>query len=144
MTGLGLTTIVLFIFPSTRANPRFVWLYLQLLPYSVDGKEKHALVIGEEEFVRLGDDRPLVFIRHQERNEVLKRSHQCICHVGALEDKKGALVYVGKYNKSLGKIDAELPEALKGPHLYHGWMADLDMIDFRHIVDCMRTDFSNY
>jgi hypothetical protein len=131
-------------FPVDKTKPRFVWIYLRLLPYSVDGKEKHALVIGEEEFVRLGDDRPLVFIRHQERNEVLKRSHQRICHVGALEDKKGALVYVGKHNKSLAKIDAELPQALKRPHLYHGWMANLNMIDFRHIIDWVRTDFDNY
>jgi hypothetical protein len=131
-------------FPVEKSKPRFVWIYRQLSPYSANGKEKHALVIGEEELVGLGDDQPFVFLRYQERNEVLKRSHQRICHVGALEDMKDALVYVGKHNKSLAKIDAELPEALRGPHLYHGWMADLNMIDFRHIIDWMRIDFDNY
>jgi hypothetical protein len=99
------------------------------------------VVRGEEELDELEDDSPLMLDQWDEQNRVSKRPHQRICSLGTLGDDNGALVFVSKHNRSLAKIDAELPEAMKGPHLYHGWMADLPMIDFRHIVDEMRTQF---
>ncbi|KAG9188476.1 hypothetical protein G6011_02399 [Alternaria panax] len=99
--------------------------------------EQSSPTIFEDKLAELNDP-PLVFDRWKDQNSVLKRPQQRICSHGTLGEKSGALMFVGKHNKSLAKIDAELPEAMKGPHLYHGWIADLDMISFQHIVDEMR------
>jgi hypothetical protein len=131
-------------FPVDETKPRFVWIDMGPQDILLDGEKHRALGISEADLAKLQDDRLLEFIRGKEQNDVLKRQHQRICHMGGLGPKNCSFVHVGKHNKSLAKINAKLPEAMKGPHLYHGWLADLDLLDFRHIVDWVRTEFDNY
>jgi hypothetical protein len=106
-------------FPVDETNPRFVWIDMEPQDILLDGEKHRALGISEADLAKLQDDRLLEFIRGREQNDVLKRQHQRICHMGGLGPKNGSFVHVGKHNKSLAKINAELPEAMKGPHLYH-------------------------
>jgi hypothetical protein len=75
-----------------------------------------------------------------EYNEVLKRSHRRIELLGVLgpPDENGKGMLIGKSKKkSTVRIDKEIIEQWKGPIVWHALKEDLDMTDFRHVVDYM-------
>jgi hypothetical protein len=88
------------------------------------------------------EDRGLKYVTVQwvEYNEVLKRSHRRIELLGVLgpPDENGKGMLIGKSKKkSTVRIDKEIIEQWKGPIVWHALKEDLDMTDFRHVVDYM-------
>ena len=83
-------------------------------------------------------------VSHFQQNEVLKRSHRPIKMMGCLQPDPlvgGKPVLSGMPNPSVAAISAELLDGFKGPLLFTGRCADLDTMDFRHIVDHLHAEY---
>lgn len=90
--------------------------------------------------IPIDNRQPLTTFIHMACNSVLKRAHTRITLVGSCyTGSSGNPVLAGKPNVAAGKVEKEFLErgTRKGPLLFHGMMTHLDMLDFRHIVDCM-------
>jgi hypothetical protein len=119
-------------FPEREDKPRFVWVH----------QNSNGMVRPES---LMDDNLPGVNVEVLEEgqyNLLLDRLHQPMRFLAqGRYGSDGRLEMVGERNASMGTIDKELDEDIRGPVLFHGLESHLDMMDFRHAVDYLRIWF---